>query len=251
MDFSSIKNLALAVLLGTCALAMAAPAEATEAESEVETITLMGTLRDFSDAHPDFERNPGETSDDGTRFRYGIDRNITSDVLGEDNKPVYLDGSFSTTTKESFDQWYRDVEGVNQSMRYPITLIEQDNGIYRYENRSFFPLNNKLFGNEGRSKNFHFTYELNTTFTYQGGEVFNFSGDDDVWVYINGSKVIELGGVHSRADANVSLEEVAEEIGLVIGETYALDFFFAERHTSQSNLIIETSIEFEQEMFAD
>ena len=209
------------------------------------TITLTGTVRDFKDDHPDFERNEGDTSADGTKFKFGLDKGITTNSLGLDQKPIYKGGSFSTTTQANFDQWYRDVAGVNQSKDFEITLTKQDNGVYRYENTDFFPINGELFGNYRDNKNFHFTYELHTRFTYNGGEVFNFKGDDDVWVYINGKKVIDIGGVHSAIEANVSLDAVASDIGLVQGESYTLDFFFAERHTTKSNLIIETTLELE------
>ena len=76
-------------------------------------------------------------------------------------------------------------------------------------------------------------------FTYNGGETFAFSGDDDVWVYINGKKVIDIGGVHNSINRRVDLDEVASEIGLEVGETYDLNFFFAERHTTLSNFRIE------------
>ena len=202
------------------------------------TIVLKGTIRDFSDQHPDFERQNGQ---DG--FHYGLDQNITTDTIGTDNKPVYAGGSFSTTTKANFDQWYRDVPNVNQKKNLSIQLKDDDrDGVYRYQNTSFFPINNKLMGNEGRDKNFHFTYEIHSKFTYQGGESFHFSGDDDVWVYINGHKVIDIGGVHGKTDAHVNLDEIAAAIGIEVGGTYNLDFFFAERHVTQSNFIIETTM---------
>ena len=128
-------------------------------------------------------------------------------------------------------------------MEFSIELTDDNSdGVYRYQNTNFFSINNKLMGNEGRDKNFHFTYEIHSQFTYQGGEVFNFSGDDDIWVYINGKKVIDIGGVHGKTDATVSLDGVAASIGLVVGETYSFDFFFAERHVTQSNFIIETTL---------
>lgn len=212
------------------------------------TITLTGTLRDFSDSHPDFERTNGVGG-----FRYGVDTGITTDTIGSDSKPVYAGGSFSTTTRHNFDEWYRDVDGVNKSTDYSITLTRNSNGKYRFQDTSFFPLDGMAgFDTEGythngrssgRPRNFHFTYELHSQFTYTGGEVLEFSGDDDVWVYINGKKVIDLGGVHGREDASVDIDREAARLGLVRGETYDFDFFFAERHTTQSNFILETNLE--------
>lgn len=230
--------------------------------SAPDTITLTGTLRDFkgyrdidgnitTDGHEDFERkNKVDVNSSNQTFEYGLDTGITTDTLGADGKPVYAGGSFSTTTKENFDQWYRNVSGVNQSMSYNIQLTKQpDTNIYSFDNNGeqFFPLDGLLMGNEGRNHNFHFTYEIPAKFTYQGGETFSFSGDDDVWVYIDGQKVIDIGGVHSREDASVDLDT----LNLEEGETYDLNFFFAERHVTQSNFKIETSIELEPIYFAD
>ncbi len=197
------------------------------------TISISGTVRDFKFSHPDFEDYIGD------------DRGIVTTTIGADSKPVYAKAdTVSTSGAANFNQWWNDTAGVNASTSYPITLelVSTSPPLYRYTNSSFFPIDGQLYGNEGKSHNYAFTYELHTVFQYTGGETFSFTGDDDVFVYINKQRVIDLGGVHPQQSASVKLDQVATSIGLVVGGVYQFDMFFAERHTTQSNFKVETSI---------
>ncbi len=196
---------------------------------------LKTTVRDFSaDTHPDFEGD----------FFPGVETGIVEQTLGPDDKPVYAGGDGrSTTGRANFDKWFRD-DPINVAMALELQLKESaDDGVlFVYENRQFFPIDDQLWGNEGRSHNFHFTLEASTIFQYVGGETFSFSGDDDMWVFINRRLAIDLGGIHPSESASVELDDIAARFGLVQGEIYPLHFFFAERHTNQSNFTIRTSI---------
>jgi fibro-slime domain-containing protein/RHS repeat-associated protein len=197
-------------------------------------IVLNATVRDFNDSHPDFEKGIS-----------GLVTGLVQNQLGADSKPVFAgpDGRGAISSAGSFGQWYHDAAGVNVKTVLPLALQETapGSGIFSLQSSAFFPIDGQLFGNQGRSHNYHFTVELHTSFTYRGGEVFQFTGDDDIWVFINKRLAVDLGGVHGAAAGAVSLDT----LGLTPGQTYSFDFFFAERHTSDSNFRLQTSINLE------
>lgn len=196
-------------------------------------IKLTGTVRDFKDSHPDFQTTIAN------------DTNYVSNTLGMDGKPVYIGGAGTATTSgaANYNQWYNDVPGINMSA--PIDLILTNNqatpgGLYSFSDTTFFPIDNQLFGNQGRSHNYHFTMELHTAFVYEPGLNFNVTADDDLIIFINGQKVLDLGGIHPPLSASYQVDN----LGLTVGQTYSFDLFFAERHTTQSTLEFCTNIQF-------
>ncbi len=201
---------------------------------------LDAVVRDFRDEHPDFEQPSGGSI---------LDLGIVEFELGADDKPVYAGNpnTRTTTGKREFDEWYRDTDS-NTRLTTDIQLSPspEDPLLFVYENSAFFPIDGQGFGNEGRGHNYHFTVEVSTAFRYIGGEVFEFTGDDDLWVFINRRLAIDIGGRHAKLSGSVSLDEAADELQLEKGEIYPLHLFFAERHTVASNFNIKTTIaEFE------
>lgn len=191
---------------------------------------LVGVLRDFHATHADMEK------------AFGDDPGIVQPVLGADDKPVYAGPTPTTHGQAAFDQWYRDVQGVNLSTSVTLPLAKSGKEL-SYSDGTFFPIDGQLFGNEGNLHNFHFTFEVKSQFRYLGAELFTFTGDDDLWVFINRRLVIDLGGVHGTASQTVSLDARAAELGIQVGNVYSFHLFFAERHTSGSSFRLETTID--------
>jgi fibro-slime domain-containing protein len=163
-----------------------------------------------------------------------------------------------------FSDWYNDrtVGDVNRPFLIDIRFVRDTaTGVYEYADDTFFPLDqgetyrtlgaNGPFGNllpaPNNNHDFGFTMEFHARFTYFKGrnQVFKFRGDDDVWVFVNGKKAIELGGIHPSQDAAFNLDSIAATHGLKDSLVYPLDFFFAERHTGTSMLRISTTLELE------
>lgn len=87
--------------------------------------------------------------------------------------------------------------------------------------------------------------EYHTQFQYRGVESFTFTGDDDVYFFVNNILFVDLGGVHGALTASRSLNNpqiALQQFGMSIGGVYNFDFFFCERHTTASNLRMATNI---------
>ncbi|MCL2447990.1 MAG: fibro-slime domain-containing protein [Polyangiaceae bacterium] len=189
------------------------------------------------------------------------DTNIVTTTLGSDQKPVYANPTGTTLTthgQADFNQWYNDTPGTNIHVDYPLPLTQSATGSFGYDSNTdgvpynimgqtgngFFPIDDgttyaTTFGNQSEPHNYSFTMEIHTVFTYAGGETFQFRGDDDVFVYINGQLVINLGGIHNPETASVTVDS----LGLTAGQTYPLDFFSAERNMTGSNIEFTTTLQ--------
>ena len=217
--------------------------------------------------HPDFEID---------NSRHGHDRGIVHLNLGLDGTPEHVGtATRSTQGPSAFYSWYHDDPKFNRFHIHDIPLQSSVRpGVYVYENEEFFPLDtvSNTFGKQRNSDthNYHFTYAVKAhEFTYTGKEEFFFRGDDDLWLFLNGKLVVDLGGTHEALEGRVNLQiadneetfnkplmDVSllgpnhplakkvpnERLILQKGEKVRFDLFFAERHRTKSRFKIETSM---------
>ena len=124
----------------------------------------------------------------------------------------------------------------------------------------FRPLNGlgfedpNFFGNntEGRTglnttesqANYSFSIHAYGGFVYSesAGYYFQFDGDDDVYFFINGQLVCDIGGIHGEMSKGIELNDYAAKLNLKDGQICTFDMFYAERHTSGINMEFYTNI---------
>lgn len=212
--------------------------------SNVEAaVVLTGTIRDF--CAPDIASTCTRLTD----FEGAVPGVVTGMVGSTLSGGLPIAGASIVTGASSatnFAKWYTDSPGFNVSTPTSLTLTEGPAGTFTYSSSAFFPIDSVLYGNQGRSHNYHFTMQLKGSLSFDdpttgADKTFSFTGDDDLWVFVGGKLVLDLGGVHGAASASFS-EETLKALGLAASTAYDLDIFFAERHTTDSNFNITTTL---------
>ena len=237
--------------------------------------------------HPDFEHYLGS----------GV-AGTTQATLGANGFPVHVASCVAWSTNncapgtatptwdptvDYYGMWYVDNATYNKTIVQTLTLPQIAGGAFQYSsdvnplgnltpNRGFFPLDSAMgWGNTpGQTDNFGFTSVTRYWFQYNGTATLSFFGDDDVFVFINKTLAVDLGGTHQRAQGGITLDAAngtgfscdfvapgpgnasmglaavcdptvatspghTVNLGLTKGSVYEIDVFQAERHTSASN----------------
>lgn len=215
-------------------------AAATFTSMQAGAVTLTGTIRDFCAPST---QNCTQLSDFEGAIPGVVTGMVGSTLVG--GLPVAGPNIVAgASTASNFAKWYTDSPGYNVSLPGSVTLTEVG-GLYTYASNSFFPIDGLGYGNQGRSHNYHFTLHLEGQLGFDDttagvDQTFTFTGDDDLWVFVNGQLVLDLGGVHGAASKSFT-DETLKGLGLLEGQNYDLDIFFAERHTTESNFAITTN----------
>lgn len=138
------------------------------------------------------------------------------------------DGNYAVynSTTNSFDVYdkagvYKDsVSNANRGQFFPFDSADK---VFEERNGQLSPIgitdgtNDKLNHHFGMSMTTEFVQPKEGKTTDLKDMVFKFSGDDDVWVYIDGVLVGDLGGIHEKATLEINFANGEVKVGHVDG----------------------------------
>lgn len=130
----------------------------------------------------------------------------------------YTTNSFNVYDKAGV---YKDsVSSDNLGQFFPFDSADK---VFEEKNSQLSPL--KITDGTNDQLNHHFGMSMTTEFVQPNGGktadnkdmIFEFSGDDDVWVYIDGVLVGDLGGIHEKATLKINFATGEVKVGHIDG----------------------------------
>lgn len=171
---------------------------------------------------------------------YGMKVDAYDRLILTENNGVY---SFDAANKKSnYDTESRSIyedDTASSLQFYPIDGLGYDAILGDTTDKT----NTSGNGVRPEHPNGSYTLRGEAQFVYQEDLYFEFSGDDDVYMYINGVLALDLGGAHGICTKRVNLKDVAAKCHLTPGEVATFTFFYMERNSDASNFKIETNME--------
>lgn len=241
--------------------------------SQPDGITIAGKTNNCKNY---WEFNPSATN-------LGRKLGCVENLLGANKTPVFKPYTVAGNpvsigcpnccqSNQYMSEWFTSNDFVSRKLpknivhsgKVEFCRTDRTQGIFEANNTKFFPLTSipeRPKNNEGVSEvllsdgsnpqNFGFTMTFERKFTYLGpemdGQDFTFQGDDDVWVYLNGVLIIDIGGIHGPESQTIKLKDALALVNTYSGkpavkalDTLTLNFFFAERRITGSNFKIKT-----------
>lgn len=157
-------------------------------------------------------------------------------------------GGYIFGEKRNLRKVYKDytLEFNRKGDTYTLNGVRnKDNGWVTGAGNNFYPLDSvkTSYEESETDHNYYFGMRYDVTFKigdYVGPLNYKFTGDDDLWVVLDGKKiVIDLGGIHSAAEKNVDLwQYIGDKENLTEAQkqqNHTLTILYMERGAGASN----------------
>ena len=180
------------------------------------------------------------------------------------------DGTISLKDVDAKDLYYYASADYARTTRFPFLPVTDAEGVYAGQTDSYY------FAEDGKrnyekeygtyaDRNYNYVMASNGEFVYHEEDnlFFEFEGDDDVYLFINGQLVLDLGGGHAISNCYFDVNDYvtwarnvlknpsgyseaeiarAEALDLENGEIVSFDFYYMERHGYGANMRVVTNM---------
>ncbi|MGL1935862.1 MAG: fibro-slime domain-containing protein [Fibrobacterales bacterium] len=235
-----------------------------------EIVVYDKTGGDFAVTDAQAAKCPGIVDeDDVERLVHTASLGMVRTTLSNDGLPVYAK---NVCTNSSIGTWWSKT-GTAKNVELSFTHTGDNVYSFRTAIEGFFPLDGCVDGGSEEdiladtlitgktcavaeaSRNYGFAGHLSREFYYVAAgadeQNFKFSGDDDVFVFLNDRLILDIGGVHKPVKGEFNLENAVKYINslsttrddsLQTGDIAKFDFFIAERRRTGSQADITINI---------